>query len=157
MKILWGVPIALALHNLEELFLSSSFLTSPAAERLPQTLTRHYDPVIFAIVLIAMAVIPFIVAMLGDLSNPRSPSNRFLLLLQAVMFTNVFWHAGIALTLRAYTPGLVTAVLCQLPFSLYLLTRAWRMQWVRRSTIVAVGSVALGLQALALIAVIVLK
>jgi len=54
-----------------------------------------------------------------------------LLLIQATVLLNVAWHvAAAALLFDGYAPGLVTAVVVNLPFSIYLLGRASREAWV---------------------------
>jgi hypothetical protein len=46
---------------------------------------------------------------------------------------NAIWHLAIAVVLfRGYAPGLATALLLNLPFSLHLLGRAVREQWLSR-------------------------
>ena len=49
------------------------------------------------------------------------------------MLLNVLWHvATAALVFNGYAPGLLTAILINLPFSVYLLRRAASERWVSR-------------------------
>jgi hypothetical protein len=53
------------------------------------------------------------------------------LLIQATVLLNVVWHAAAAVVLfGGYAPGVVTAVLLNLPFSVYLLGRSAREHWL---------------------------
>jgi hypothetical protein len=56
-----------------------------------------------------------------------------LLLIQATLLLNVVWHVVAAIVLfDGYAPGLATALLLNLPFSVYLIRRAAREHWVSR-------------------------
>jgi hypothetical protein len=48
------------------------------------------------------------------------------------MLLNVFPHVAAAAALRSYSPGLATALVFNLPFSILLFRRAIRQQWVSR-------------------------
>ena len=52
------------------------------------------------------------------------------------MLVNVASHVGSAIFLRGYAPGLATALALNLPFSIYLLRRAWHERWIARRTLV---------------------
>jgi hypothetical protein len=41
----------------------------------------------------------------------------------AIFFVNAFWHIGVALLLRTYTPGVATAALVTLPYGALVLRR----------------------------------
>ena len=67
----------------------------------------------------------------------RRPDSRtalwLLLLIQSAVLLNAVWHVAIAFVLfGGYAPGLVTAVVLNLPFSIHLLRRAFREQWLSR-------------------------
>ncbi|MGE5672324.1 MAG: HXXEE domain-containing protein [Mycobacterium leprae] len=47
-----------------------------------------------------------------------------------LMFLHVFTHAGSSLLLRTYTPGVITAVILALPYSLYAIRRLLRAELV---------------------------
>jgi hypothetical protein len=67
-------------------------------------------------------------------SRPKSTVPLWLLLLvRATVLLNVLWHVSAAMVVfDGYSPGLVTALLINLPFSVYLLGRAARERWVSR-------------------------
>ena len=57
---------------------------------------------------------------------------------------NTFWHLFIAgVILGGYAPGLVTAALVNLPFSIYVTRRAVRERWVSRASVLALVPAAL--------------
>ena len=58
-------------------------------------------------------------------------------LVQAIIALNVVSHVGAAAALRGYTPGLITAVLLNLPFSAYFFGRAVRDAWLPRRALLA--------------------
>src|SRR5262245_60430974 len=103
-SLFWAVPILFALHNLEEGLFAQVFLESGKAPPIFRNLAVHYSTARFVLLLVAISVPPLIVAMRGDLTNPRSRASRFLILLQILVFTNAFWHATVGITLRSYVP-----------------------------------------------------
>jgi hypothetical protein len=113
------VPSFLALHNLEEA------LTFP--RYLPTSLGISYSTLLVA--LLIATVVPFIVTIWAQVSSSIA-ALRCVLLIQAVVALNVVWHVAVATTVfHGYVPGVVTAVLINLPFSVYLLRRAVRERW----------------------------
>ena len=113
------MPTFLALHNLEEALTFPRYL--PAARGI------SYSTLLVAL-LIATAV-PFVVTIWAQTSSSVA-ALWCVLLIQAIVAVNVVWHVAVATTvLHGYVPGLVTAVLINLPFSVYLLRRAVRERW----------------------------
>ncbi len=56
---------------------------------------------------------------------------------------NVLSHVGAASMVRGYSPGLVTAVLVNLPFSAYLIGRAAREPWLSRRRLLGASPISL--------------
>jgi hypothetical protein len=115
-----AVPFLFALHNLEEALFMPAFLSSsknifPA---FVHDLLGEISPVQFLSVLLPITILPVILFFIWK----RNPSilwiPYFLCGLQFVIFFNIFSHAGSALLLKIYSPGLLTALLVNLPFSL---------------------------------------
>lgn len=130
-SLLWLVPVFLTIHNLEEAVAMPAFIERRNAS-VPGPLREIIPPVTykqFLIALIIITVIPYLVALfwLG-----RRWAALLLSGLQVVMLINVFAHVLMALFLRGYAPGIVTALLINLPFSLLLLRRALDERWVSR-------------------------
>src|SRR5262245_52300826 len=108
-----AVPALLSLHNLEEALTFHRYLADVQA-RVPSGLqpwVNGISPAQLYIALVIATVVPWAVA----LYSIRWPSSvralRLVLLIQAVVFVNVFWHVLVAaLLLQGYSPGLLTSV-----------------------------------------------
>lgn len=132
--LLWLVPILLTLHNLEEAISMPAFIGRRNAS-VPGAMREIIPPVTyrqFLIALVIITIIPYLVALLW---LSRDWAAYLLLCFQVVMLINVFAHLLMALFLRGYAPGLVTALLINLPFSLYLLGRALAEKWVGKKAL----------------------
>jgi TRAP-type C4-dicarboxylate transport system permease large subunit len=134
-RVLWLVPILLAAHSAEEALFFPRYLPFVLA-RLPAGWQALAAPLTSGQVWSALAFLPaaaFAVAWWAD-RRPQSHAPRWLLLLiQSTALVNAIWHLAIAVILfGGYAPGLVTALLLNLPFSVYLLRRAVLEQWVGR-------------------------
>jgi len=125
--LLWLVPLLLTLHNLEEAVFMKGFLDRFAA-RIPILPSVSYGQFLLALGLVTLA--PYVFAASGPLERR---SRAFLLVLgtQMVVLVNVAAHLAVAIWARGYAPGLVTALLVNLPFSVFLFRRALRGSWVR--------------------------
>lgn len=142
---LWLVPLILLVHNLEEALLMPRFLPLDPA-RFPAALRPLVPEVRYAQFLPALVIftlLPFIVAGLGKLEVRGSRSVFILLAVQAVMLVNVASHLGSAFLLGGYSPGLVTALLLNLPFSIYLLRRAAREEWISHRALLSLPLLAM--------------
>jgi hypothetical protein len=149
-QLLWCVPLAMALHNLEE---ALGFRWLLARSALPEAWLRLWErgpgaPSTFYLALGAIALGVLAIALLGNLANPRSLGARALLVIQTLMAVNAFWHVLAALALGGYAPGVATAVALQLPLALILLRRAWRERWMSRRAILLAASIVIVLHAL---------
>jgi len=133
--LLWLVPIFLTIHNLEEAVVMPAFIEQRNAG-LPVAWRGIIPPINykqFLIALFILTVIPYLIALLWP---GRAWAVYLLVGLQVVMLINVLAHVLMALFFRGYTPGLVTALLINLPFSLYLLRRALYERWVSKRAVV---------------------
>jgi hypothetical protein len=143
--VLWGLPFVFLLHNIEEAIWMYGFLPVDPA-RLPLVL-RPYAPNIsyrsFLLVLAIVTALPFGVASAASLDRDRGWGTYVLLAFAAAFLLNVLSHVGSALLFRGYTPGLVTALLLNLPVTVYTLHRAVRERWVRLRTLWSLPFVAL--------------
>lgn len=131
-RLLWLVPLLLTLHNVEEALFMEGFLAR-LASALPAFLSGVLPTITYGQFLAALGVVtavPWLFAASGPLERR---SRAFLLVLgtQMVVLLNVVSHAAAAVWLRFYVPGLATALLVNLPFSVYLFRRALAGSWVR--------------------------
>ena len=134
-RVLWLVPVLLALHNAEEALFFPRYLPFVLA-RLPPGWQAVAAPLTTGQVWSALAVVTgvaFAVAWWAHLRPDSRTALWLLLLIQSAVLLNAVWHVAIAFVLfGGYAPGLVTAVALNLPFSIHLLRRAFREQWLSR-------------------------
>jgi uncharacterized protein with HXXEE motif len=132
---LWLLPLVLALHNFEEGVFFPRYLPRVLG-RLPAGARDWIGPVTtreMGAALVLATVIP-----LGfSLWAAARPTSRAALWLVLVMWStlllNALWHMAAALVLfGGYAPGVVTAVLLNLPISILVLRRAVAEQWLSR-------------------------
>jgi hypothetical protein len=72
------------------------------------------------------------------------------LFLECVLLVNVGWHIFAAWVRGGYAPGVITAVMINLPFGVYVLRRAVREQWIPSRTVWQLIAIALVLHIAAL-------
>lgn len=137
-RVLWLVPVLLAVHNAEEALFFPRYSPFVLA-RLPAGWQAVAAPLTTGQVWSALAIVT-VAAFAGVGWAQARPESRLalwlVLLIQAAVLVNAFWHAAVAVTLfGGYAPGLVTALLFNLPFSVYLLQRAATERWVDRGAL----------------------
>lgn len=132
-QLLWGVPIFLAIHNLEE---------APFMEEWYKGLPLPVHPIVstkqFVAAVSLLTVAGFAVTYFGIYSSNQSIGISIILGIQMVMLVNVFVpHLATAIRFRKYSPGIVTGLLLNLPYSIYLFQRAmqegfmpWQLIWI---------------------------
>ena len=137
-RVLWLVPVLLAVHNAEEALFFPRYIPFVLA-RLPAGWQAVAAPLTTGQVWSALAIVTAAAfAAVGWVqARPESRAALWLvLLIQAAVLVNALWHAAVAVVLfRGYAPGLVTALLFNLPFSVYLLQRAVAERWVGRAAL----------------------
>jgi hypothetical protein len=123
-KILWFIPALLALHNLEEALTMPQWIQAnlwKVRETIPLFNLLHFSTPQLYLSLVLVTIVPFILAFFclkGELSGRKL---NIMLALQAIIFWNALVpHISGIIILQMYNPGTVTAVLVNLPFSLYL-------------------------------------
>jgi hypothetical protein len=132
--LLWLVPVFLTIHNLEEAVVMPAFIEKRNAS-VPDSLREFIPPVTYKQFLIALAIITIIPCIVALFWVTRRWAVYLLVGFQVVMLINVFAHTLMALSLRGYAPGLVTALIINLPFSLYLLKRAVSEKWMSKRAV----------------------
>lgn len=117
-RLLWGVPLCVAAHNLEEARRVGEFAG----------LTRRVNPWITLgerqfLVLAALMTLA-VVALASRAAAGDERCATLLLWVQAGLFVNAFVpHLLLSVRLRRYTPGVATAALLNIPFAFYLFHR----------------------------------
>jgi len=154
------VPVVLVVHNAEEALTLSAYLGRLQA-LMPVWLENMVGGTVslkqgwLALILVSL------VGLLMGLPVGMKREDRLALFLPlavlAALLLNVVSHLVIAVRLGGYGPGLVSALLLVLPFSLWLLQRAWRERWLSPRLLLSLplaalvlhGPVLLGLLAMA--------
>jgi hypothetical protein len=129
----WLLPCVLLLHNLEEA-LSFPRYAPRVLSRLPAGVHDWIGPVgpgEIGIALTLATVIPLGVC-LWAAARPASRTALWLVLaMWAILLLNAVWHIMAALVLfGGYAPGVVTAVILNLPLSVLVLRRAVQERWL---------------------------
>lgn len=147
-KLQWLFPIAVALHNGEEALTmpgwNARHTTELASLRVPllQKFASHppsAEEIRGALLVLTLAA--FAVTWLCARAGKQSLWAYLLFGGVVTMLVNVFVpHVPATLLFGEYTPGVVTAVLINLPLMNWLALRAVREQWVIGSKAVAFGA-----------------
>jgi hypothetical protein len=133
------LPVLLTAHNVEEAVSISAFLPQVQARLSSMGLAGIEIPS-YSDLLLGLLLVTVAGALVGlwVYWQPSSPSAIWaLLLLQSVLFLNVFFHLASAAVLGGYAPGLITAVLLNLPMSLYVFRHVARERWLSRTALFA--------------------
>jgi hypothetical protein len=153
------IPLLFALHSLEEGAVAGRVLPSIEA-RVPEDVrgvtAAALTPTRFHAALTVLTAVVFVIAFSGSPAAPGSRRGYLLLAIEATLLVNVMSHAIAAAWVGGYVPGLVTAVAVNLPFSAYVLRRAWRERWYSRRALVLLAPLALALHGPLLIGMIAL-
>lgn len=158
-SVLWLVPILLAVHNAEEALFFPRYLPF-VLYRLPVAWQALIAPLTTGQVGGALGVVTAVAFIVTWWSYERPGSTVALwlvLLIQATVLLNVVWHVAAAVVLfGGYAPGVGTALLVNLPFSVYLLRRAARERWLGPRALWALAPAAVVLHGPLLAALLVL-
>ena len=133
--VLGFIAITLALHNAEEYISFPAFIASSSTRQLspwlPSPALQH-SATNLHVALILATVLPAIFIVWAIFSS-RQWLLIASLLVEAVLLVNAFAHMLTAILRGGYVPGLITAVLINLPFGIYVFRRAVTDRWIRRT------------------------
>ncbi len=150
------IGATLVLHTAEEYLEFPRFLS--AAGRLPQWLPRPslmQNPHGIHVALVIATVLPLAAITLAIL-RPHKILLILALFIESILLVNAGWHIFASVITGGYAPGVITAVLINLPFGIYVLQRAVKERWIAARTawklmgtaavlhLVALGSVLAG-------------
>jgi hypothetical protein len=122
--LLWTVPVFFMLHNMEEAPFMASW-----SKRLPIKIHPRVSTPQFVVAVSFLTLAAFILTFASLTWFPASVGYPLILGMQAVLFVNAFVpHLATTIRFCLYSPGVVTAVVITIPFSLYLFQRAFREQ-----------------------------
>lgn len=136
--LLWLIPLAFALHSLEEMLFFPVYLPL-VLEKIPTSLFSLIDLLEVGEIWTVMqfGLVLTIAVSVGAVAwATLRPKSRlalgFVLVLTAGLLLNVLWHVMVGfLFFDGYTPGLITALLINLPLTLYILYRAATEHWMQ--------------------------
>ncbi|MDQ6828659.1 MAG: HXXEE domain-containing protein [Gemmatimonadota bacterium] len=130
---LWLVPLCVALHNGEEALEFPRYLPL-VTKRAPSWAHDFVARLTTAQMWIALGLatlIPLAVTLWAIARPDSRPAIWMVVVLQLVLLINAISHVAIAaVVMRGYSPGLLTAVVVNVPFTAYTLRRAWHERWV---------------------------
>jgi hypothetical protein len=132
-RLLWLVPIFFMLHNFEEAPFMESW-----SKRLPWKIHPTISTRQFVIAVTFLTVATFLLTYFGVEYLANQTGYLIVLGIQIILFFNAFVpHIASTILFRMYSPGVITAVLITLPFSIYLFRRAinediltWTQFWI---------------------------
>ena len=126
--LLWLVPAFFMLHNMEEI---------PSMEGWSRRLPLKIHPTVstqqFVVAVTFLTLAGFLLTYASLAWLPTSIGYLIILGMQAVILVNAFIpHFVTTIRFRLYSPGVMTAMLITLPFSIYLFQRAFAEQVLSR-------------------------
>lgn len=133
----WMVFVFLTLHNLEEAVTARAYLpkiNALLAGLAPTGLIAPLPtPGQFYLALAGATIFPLLIIIVAAMGRPNRIKVYMVAVMQAMLLVNVFVpHVPAAIALGGYAPGVLTAVLVNLPFSIYFFRRSLResrMTW----------------------------
>lgn len=144
------IGVTLVLHTTEEYLTFPIFLSSD--NRLhrwlpaPRLLQSPHD---LHLALVMATVLPLAVITWAIL-RPNKILLISALFLECILLVNAGWHILAALVSGGYAPGVISALLINLPFGVYVLRRAVKDQWITTRTAWQLIGIAVGLHVVAL-------
>jgi hypothetical protein len=119
-RLQWARPVAVTLHNLEEA------IWLPSAAKHLGMLPRQMSPGRFRVGVGVLTVAVYLITWFSMADGRESAWTYMFVAYTFAMFLNVFVpHLPAAILLRGYAPGVVTAVLLNLPVTTVLLAEIW--------------------------------
>ncbi len=124
--VIWAFPVVFLIHDLEEVFTAERFWAANRG-RLP-LVTRFTTRIEVTTRMFAVAVaILFVVVLAATFAASgtlrRGVAIDIFAIAVVLLLLNVFTHAGQSVLLRIYSPGVISAILVVLPYTLYTLHR----------------------------------
>ncbi|CAG0989156.1 hypothetical protein ANRL2_03054 [Anaerolineae bacterium] len=125
-QLLWLIPILLTIHNAEEAPGMASWSRKMPVRIHPIVTTRQF---VIAVTLLTLAC--FVVTGFA-IPSPKNSFGIYIMVgIQTIMLVNALApHLIATIRFRMYAPGVVTAVLLNIPFSIYLIGRAINEGWL---------------------------
>lgn len=141
----WALIPVVAAHNFEE------WLTFPLFGNVPQTAAARlglpFEPPSWTatqIALVLVTVLPAFVVIWASFGRQRLIKDMLVCGIAGIFFANIFIpHLPLSIAIGGYSPGVVTAIVINLPFCLFLWRCAVRESILSARHIVIAGSLGL--------------
>jgi len=142
--VIWMLLIVFVLHDLEEIIVVENWLIrhrERLARSIPAFLQKTFQPMLsmstaqFSVAVTCIFAVLSAAVLLTVLTWQAGTYLPFFLVCLHVLFLHVFTHIGQSLLFRTYTPGVVTAVVLVLPYSVYTYYRLLAEGWISWSMI----------------------
>lgn len=121
-NIIWLGPVVFLIHDLEEVFWTQPWIEKnrflfedTQFERVIEAM--GYQPAKFGLVVALITIMYGIISYFATRQIQAGLSMNLYVSTLLILFVNVFTHAGQTVLLGMYTPGVVTAVLVVLPYT----------------------------------------
>jgi Protein of unknown function with HXXEE motif len=135
--LLWLIPVLLSVHNTEEALTMPQWVSENRGQIssvLPVRIDFSKSQLLAS--LASATIVPFCITAVCVGGARGSFRIKILLGLQAIVFMNALIpHIVLTLWLMKYNPGFVTAVLFNIPFSIYLFHRAVKEGYTTRKNL----------------------
>ncbi len=133
---MWLIPILFACHNAEEYYFFSEMKYFAPIQMEKNIGYKQY----FFIALCVLTTIVFLFVCVHSILK-KKVTLYILLITQAMIFMNGWFHIGGAIFAERYVPGLITAIVLVIPFSLFWFRKGivndwWKLKHVVISCIV---------------------
>ncbi len=132
--LLWLIPCVLAVHNCEEALTMPAWVAknfSSIQQMIPFHVNIRFSSAQLLVSLFLATLVPFVVTILCVHGEKGSMRLNVLFILQSIILLNVFIpHIGVSAVLFRYNPGVITAVVLNLPFSFYFFRRALKEEYM---------------------------
>jgi hypothetical protein len=142
---LWLGFVIIVVHNIEEYLAMGPFLAAHR-DQLPAFL-RSMTGEQFAVSLVIATLLGFFVIWFAARSRMNGPWLVLAIAFQVGLVLNALQHAVVGVWAGGYAPGVVTGLLLNLPYAVYLIRRALREGWVRIKPLIITALVVLVLMA----------
>ncbi|HBZ79845.1 MULTISPECIES: HXXEE domain-containing protein [Brevibacillus] len=143
--LIWLLLVVFVFHDLEEIIMVESWLRvkrEQIMQKVPRGLQKWLEPSLsmstaqFAVAVACIFAVLSAAVVLAAATLPQGTYLPLFLVCLHVMFLHVFTHLGHTIALRTYTPGVATAVILVLPYSVYTYVRlfeaglvTWSLVW----------------------------
>lgn len=124
--LIWGFPLIFLLHDLEEIFTFEGFIKSRlTGYDLPGPILNFVDLTTaeFLVAVIFIFALTILVSYIGSRGKGNQVNLFIFLVGISILLINSITHVAQALIFYSYVPGLVTAIILVLPYTIYTLNK----------------------------------